>query len=145
MNLKSVVQWELKQIDKYSLLPHKFKNIGWVLVITALALGAIILFGDVYEEAKVYVSKILLTGLLLVVISKEKQEDEYINKLRMRSYTIAFIWAVVYTLFQPLINFAAFKLVKPESASYEEIPAWMIVWTLLCFQILFFHVYKKFR
>lgn len=90
--------------SKY-LLPHLYKKIGWCITIPLLIIG-ILLFplGDVlFEGAKwltfldkfpgQYTDEIvaagLIIGMLLVAFSKEKIEDEYINKVRLESLQIS--------------------------------------------------------
>ena len=44
--------------------------------------------------------------LLVISLSKEKIEDEFIDSLRSQSYRLAFIMAIVYSLVQPVVNYA---------------------------------------
>ncbi|QTE23370.1 hypothetical protein [Polaribacter cellanae] len=47
----------------------------------------------------------ILFGMLLISISKDKIEDEFIESLRSQSYRIAFILGILYSLLQPFINY----------------------------------------
>ncbi len=101
------------------LLPHRFKTIGWFILIPATLIGIYFLFTDFngfHLDAKVfalYADKILgethyfkiiktdisrtllavvfIIGGLMVGFSKEKNEDEYIANLRLSSL----LWAVL--------------------------------------------------
>ena len=55
---------------------------------------------------KPFLHGVLLIGLLIISVSKEKIENEFIVSLRSQSYRLAFILAIVYSLVQPLANFA---------------------------------------
>ena len=111
------------------LLPHRFKAIGWLLFIPCSLLGIAIITTDYRPDflnvylpnlltklngsilannqvnlANTVVGALLIIGGLLLVLSKEKQEDEYIAELRLN----ALLWAVVVNY---LLLLAAFLLV----------------------------------
>lgn len=105
-------------MTKALLLPHRFKKIGWFILVPATILGIILAIGDFDLEwisAKVFaiftdeiiggrklfsfintnitntvVGVLFLVGAMLTAFSREKQEDEYIEKLRLSSL----LWAV---------------------------------------------------
>lgn len=100
------------------LFPHRFKKIGWVILIPAAILGVIMILSDfeasfldfrvpavVHDEItggrsffqmiennllNEFVGICLIIGLLLVAFSKEKHEDEFISSIRLESL----VWAV---------------------------------------------------
>ena len=103
------------------LLPHKYKNVGWVLFILGLLAGIVLIFCDyevdalnmnvisIYSEQfmsndngyfKIIENSIvdeiialfIIIGGLLVGFSKEKVEDEFIYKLRKDSL----VWAIIF-------------------------------------------------
>lgn len=122
------------------LLPHVYKKIGWFILVPALVLGILCFtpindlsfpptewlqktFGEAIEEITMFM---LFTGLLLVSYSREKDEDEYIGRLRLESLQLAvivnyvlliiasFIWhwldflsVMMYNMFTILIIFIA--------------------------------------
>ncbi|MBI5325722.1 MAG: hypothetical protein HZB41_10720 [Ignavibacteriae bacterium] len=92
------------------LLPNRFKLIGWVLLIPSFILGILwlcdiryiiqapvfsiwgdkllsIIHKDIYNEL---VSAPLLISLLMITFAREKNEDEYISKIRLDSL----VWAI---------------------------------------------------
>jgi len=90
------------------LLPYRYKRIGWIILIPCLVLGLLkwAIIND--HQTLTYVVNIyyknvffdivttvlvagILAGALLVVFSKEKQEDEFIEKLRLSSFG----WAIL--------------------------------------------------
>lgn len=133
------------------LFSHKFKIAGLILLLPALALGVLFLFfnyepaffdwhvfaiADVGFNDAVYFDVIEnnvtneLAGILLIVsmvfvaFSREKQEDEYISKIRLESllwatyinygilvlslvflYNFAFFWVMIFNMFTLLIIF----------------------------------------
>ena len=103
------------------LLPHKYKDFGWVLFILGLLAGIVLIFSDyevdvlninvisIYSEQfmsndngyfKIIENSIvdeiialfIIIGGLLVGFSKEKVEDEFIYKLRKDSL----VWAIIF-------------------------------------------------
>ncbi|MHA7128451.1 hypothetical protein [Algoriphagus namhaensis] len=92
------------------LLPHKYQRLGWVL----LPLSVLLLFLSVYLEYEIswleiegireagfledsnenFTNELAILGtfisLFLIAFSKEKEEDEYIQKLRLESLLVAF-------------------------------------------------------
>jgi len=141
-------------MSKALLLPYRYKKIGWMILIPATILGIILIMGDLGSEwvtAKVFVlfseellggtksfyfrktnitntliGILFLVGALLTAFSREKQEDEYIEKQRLSSllwavwvnyilllisfvfiYGIAFVQVMIYNMFTVLIIFIA--------------------------------------
>ena len=141
------------------LLPHRYKKIGWMILIPATIMGIILIIGDFetqwfstrvfaifsdeiksgqfVEGGKVFsfihtnitntvVGVLFLLGAMLTAFSREKQEDEYIEKLRLSSllwavwvnylllllafifvYGFAFLNVMIYNMFTILIIFIA--------------------------------------
>jgi hypothetical protein len=93
---------------KTQLLPYRFKKLGWILLAPSLVLGLLkwyiindkqtltfvvnLYYKNVFFDI---VSTVLIAGMLagalLVVFSKEKTEDEFIDKLRLSSA----LWAIL--------------------------------------------------
>lgn len=101
------------------LLPHKYKKLGWIILVPVTILGMILIFSDFEAlaiQAKVFailndeflgkkesfsiiqtnitntiIGILFIVGALLVSFSKEKVEDEFIAKLRQTSL----LWAVL--------------------------------------------------
>lgn len=111
------------------LLPHKYKTIGWIILIPATVFGITLLaanFENIQIKASVFAlvsDEILgeshsfsfiktniaptlagvffIIGALLVSFSKEKREDEFIANLRLSSL----LWAVLVNYLLLLIAF----------------------------------------
>lgn len=146
MNMKSKMDCEQKRGMKFLnfKLPHNFKKIGWL----GFALVFLILLSTKYLEGNLEILKSILKKtsllfLLIVVFSKEKVEDEMIEKLRAQSYSFAFLGGVLYTLIQPIFNYIAFLLFKPENAVFEDLGDFQILWFMLTVYLMFFYYAKK--
>ncbi len=137
------------------LLPNRLKYIGWAITIPAFVLMILnlqygftfkfldyaakgvqkisfdngFLFNIQYNNFTDEIgSLVLLTGLLLIAFSKEKDEDERISKLRLESL----LWAV-------FINsvFIAISIIFFYSELFLKIMAYNICSTLILFIIRF--------
>jgi hypothetical protein len=91
---------------------------------------------------KPFLHGILLIGLLLISVSKEKIEDEYIDSLRSQSYRLAFILAIVYALLQPIVNVVVSYVLQQDN-EYEGFNYFQVLFFMLIVQILFFWKLKK--
>lgn len=85
------------------LLPHPYKFIGLVVFILALLLPIILgaLDGSSWEESahrRHIAQTAMLVGLLIIILSKEKLEDEFIDFCRLRAFRAALIAGIVYFL-----------------------------------------------
>ncbi|MGE7773136.1 hypothetical protein ACQKLP_00340 [Chitinophaga sp. NPDC101104] len=106
------------------LLPHVYKKIGWWLAIPAILftlcatseLGDWLstsekirnILGDATEEVGLIS---IFVGLLLISFSREKDEDEYISRLRLESLQLAviinYILLIIATLVFHWLDFLA--------------------------------------
>ena len=110
-------------ISKY-LLPHRLRNIGYILTLISSILGAMYLFWDIDPKCFFIGEKndllggeylflrksinfydellciMLVIGQILIAFSKEKIEDEYTQYLRLD----AFLWSVYANAILIIIN-----------------------------------------
>ncbi len=125
-------------------LPNHWKKIGWGLFFLSLGLLLLNRFVDVNHAIfKTILKNIILVGLLIITISKEKIEDELVENLRSKAFSFAFIIGVVYVLIQPLINYLVFLIVKPQNANYEDLGDFQILWFLLIVYLTAFWFLKR--
>jgi len=126
-------------------LPHSFKKVGILLVV----LSILFMFGrklfdiEVATTLKFVLKRLLLVGLLLIAISKEKIEDEMIRTIRGQAFTIAFIAGVVYTLIQPLINYVVAFFIEKDKEPLADLGDFQVLWFLLTMYLLFFYMIKR--
>lgn len=85
---------------------------------------------------------LLLLSMLVISISKEKTEDEYTMSLRTKSYALAFIVGVLYTIFQPYINYGVDTILSAEKVTFTQLGSFPIIWFMLFVQLSFYHVLK---
>ncbi len=145
MTLKSLLNCErksLKEMGKYQ-LPNYFKKIGiglFALSFLSLLINAFSINVFVYREIAKYG---MLIGMLLISISKEKIEDELITKLRMQSYTLAFIAGVFFALILPFMDYFVDLLFQTDKANLKDMGDWQILWILLSVQVFYFETLKR--
>jgi uncharacterized membrane protein len=140
------------------LLPNKFKKAGIILLIPSLVLGALFRFYDFafeflelpfgkkitpgnslnLDEKINLTDELALTGiivgLLLIAFAREKQEDEYINTIRLESLQ----WAV-------LINYVLLLIATwlVHGFPYIDVMMYNMLTVLVIFIIRFHVVLRK--
>ena len=146
MNLKSVSECEERRISKFInfKLPNFYKKIGW----TGFFLSFVILifakfFDGDYLILIEILKRLLLVFLLIVVISKEKMEDEMIKSIRSQAFSFAFVGAVAYTLLQPVINLIVSLIVRPDKVIFEDLGDFQVLWFMMIVYLVVFMKLKK--
>ncbi|MEZ4782179.1 MAG: hypothetical protein R2816_11700 [Flavobacteriaceae bacterium] len=148
MNLKKTTECERTKLesflDKFQ-LPNVFKKIGLTILALSFLLLTIIKFTDSEPLwARPLLKQGMLIGLLIISISREKIEDELIQTLRSKSYSLAFIIGVIYIMLQPLtnqiVNFILGTSEAPDNLGYVQVLLFMLL-----IQVGFFEVLKRNR
>lgn len=144
MNLTQICENEQKSANRFKLLSHSFKTIGFGgLIISTLA---VLFFRFVMQDATILLSvsaKLVLVFMLLISISKEKIEDEMINKLRIQSYSFAFVMGVIYALAMPVADFLVDSALTMKTSDYSEMSSSILIWFMLFTQIAYFQLLKR--
>lgn len=123
-------------------LSHQFKKVGYVIAVVAFILMIGRKYIDNSEWIRPILHGILLVGLLIISLSKEKLEDEFIDSLRSQSYRLAFLIAIVYSLVQPLVNYGVGTLFN-ENEELQSFDYFQILFFMLIVQLMFFWQLKK--
>ncbi len=145
MTIKSILNCErekLKEMDKYQ-LPNYFKKIGLGLFVISFISLFINAFSINAPEFRLMSRYGMLIGMLIISISKEKIEDELITKLRMQSYTFAFIAGVFFSLVMPFVDYLVDLLFQTNEALLKDMGDWQILWILLSVQVFYFETLKR--
>jgi len=146
MNLKSISDCEDQRIQKFInyKLPNHFKKIGWIgFVLSFVILIATKFFDGDYSILVDILKRLLLVFLLIVIMSKEKVEDEMIKSIRSQAFSFAFVGAVAYTLLQPVINVIVASIFKPEKAIFNDLGDFQILWFMMMIYLVVFIKLKK--
>ena len=141
---QSICEKEKSYVEKMNKfqLHHKYKKIGYIISFSAFALMIAKKFIDEPNWVKPVLSGILLVGMLLISLAKEKLEDEYLESLRSQSYRIAFILVILYALVQPFINFGV-GLLFDETEKLEGLNYFQILFYMLVVQLMVFWQLKR--
>lgn len=134
------------------LLPNKFKKVGLILLVPSFLLFAFTQFADggwpwlstgwgkeFWEymiDLQVQLLGGAIAGLLIIAFSREKQEDEYINSVRLESLQ----WAV---LINYIFLIAATFLV--EGLNFIDVMGYNMLTVLIIFIVRFHLVLGKNR
>ena len=133
---------EDKKKHKAGLLPHYFKKIGMVLLIMAFIPAIIVKYIGIElaqaskEVFKILLMNIVILSLLLVAFAKDKVEDEKTIFFRVKSLTIAFIWAVLFVVLKPLTDVIFKNKIENENAQG-------LVLSMLFVYLIFYYLQKR--
>ena len=148
MSLRNTEHCERTKLESFLSkvqLPHVYKKIGFIIVISAFLIKMGFKFvADEPLWIPPLFKQIMLIGLLIISLSKEKIEDELIETLRSKSYALAFIIGVGYTMLQPLANYIVDSVMgkqePPSDIGYVQVLLFMLL-----IQVGFFEVLKRNR
>lgn len=149
MTTKDIIEHEKrsfhKQMKELKLLPHKYFKIGvGLIIVTLITIVSLKIMGD-YAIAIQLVKNIMLVSLLLIAISKDKEEDEMTLKLRSQAFVLAFIWGVLYATVQPIISMIANFILFDSPEKWAGMSMYQVLLFMLLIQIAFYHGAKRMR
>jgi hypothetical protein len=139
MSKQTICERERSHLDKMNKfqLGNQFKKIGYMIAIGAF----ILMIGRKYIEDSEWIRPILhgilLIGLLIISLSKEKVEDEFMDSLRSQSYRLAFLMAILYSLAQPIVNYGLAVLFN-QNDELEYFDYFQVLFFMLIVQLMFF-------
>lgn len=149
MNAKKIIECEQKRFRKLInlRLPAKFLNVGIAIILLSIVMmfvRAFALDGET-EWLKLLLQQTLLVGMLIMSISKDKEEDEMIITLRSQSYTIAFVVGVLYALVMPYVEFGVDSVVESNVSKFKSLGDFQVLLFMLMIQLMIFHNLKRYR
>ncbi len=103
---------ESESINFNALLPVKFKYAGYVVACSAFLAAALInVTGsmDNFEKHTFLFTAIrclILAGLFLVAVSRDKVEDELVGLIRLKAFELSFRWGVLYVIVDSILPMA---------------------------------------
>lgn len=146
MNLKSIQECEERAMQRWLnfKFPNYMKRVGWgAFILFMVAIFSTKLFEGDFTILKHILRRLILVSLFVVVLSKEKVEDERIKKLRGQAFTSTFLLAVLYVLIQPVVNFIVNQLLGDSEGLFQDLGDFVILWFLLIVYLMFFNFSKK--
>lgn len=149
MNKEELINCERRRFEKWLnfRLPHSFLRVGVVVAIASIAVmffRAFVMEGDT-EWLKEITKKTLLVGMLIMSLSRDKEEDEMVIALRMQSYAIAFVVGVIYALVMPYVEYGVSNVVNDGGEAYKNLGDFQVLLFMLMIQLMFYHNLKRYR
>ncbi|WP_417197196.1 hypothetical protein [Bizionia sp.] len=148
MKLKEIETCERTKLELFLnkvRLPHSFKKLGFIiLILSFIGVTGFKFIDDLPTWSIQTLKHAMLLGLLIMSLSKEKIEDELIETLRSKSYSLAFIIGVGYTMLQPLANFIVDFFLEEQLVVGTTSHIQVLLFMLLI-QVGFFEVLKRNR
>lgn len=146
MNKDGFLEREFKSLQKVLKfrLPHVFKKVGvisFILSISCYLIGASDLFES--ELLKLIGQKLMLLSLLTYALSKEIVEDEFIFQIRSQSFSLAFVFGVMYSIYQPIVNYFVYDIINKAPAEYSNIGEFEVLMFMLMVYVGIFKLLKR--
>jgi len=118
---------------EFAFLHNRFKWLGLGLILAAFVVAGVSRpnYDSVKDGAGLLVQVFLLLGLLTVICSRQKVEDEYINHVRL----IALQWALIALIFLRL----SWKTIGYFTGDESWMPQWHINALLEIYLLLFYY------
>lgn len=132
---------QLKKMNKFQ-LGNSYKKVGIIIAIVSFLFMILRKYVEDSEWVRPILHGFLLFGLLIISVSKEKLEDEFVDSLRSQTYRLAFILAIVYALVQPLINYGVAVLLHQDD-ELQGFSYFQVLFFMLIVQLLFFWQLKR--
>ncbi len=129
---------ESESINFNALLPVKFKYAGYVIACLAFLAAALInLTGliDNFEKSSFLSTAIrclIVVGLFLVAVSRDKVEDELVGLIRLKAFELSFRWGVLYVIVDSILPMAGIGM-----------SGFSLVFSMLILYLLVFNSKKK--
>ncbi|MFA0964223.1 hypothetical protein AB9P05_20615 [Roseivirga sp. BDSF3-8] len=146
-SLQKILVCEAKSLNRFNLLSNRYKQIGFLLTAaSAIVLTLLYTLDTGGSFWRVFTQNVLLLSMLLISISREREEDEYTLSLRMRSYMLGLVCGVLYVVFQPYVIYFITPLLRGgEMKEVIEFPAFPVIWFILFVQIGFYYLLRASR
>ncbi len=130
--------------DQYELrlLPNYFKKIAWGIIISSFIFQKVAISYNLSIDWSIS-TKILeigiLTGLLLLMITKNKVEDELISKIRLQAFASSFIFSIICFIISSVFNLLDSEVLHITNKAFSMLFN-MFFWYFITFR---FMLYKR--
>jgi hypothetical protein len=149
MKTESYMQKEQRALQKLInfRLPRQFMTVGLVLALSSIGLMFLreTLFGEESLLIRDALQRALLIGMLVMSITRDREEDEMTIQLRMQSYGWAFIMGVIYALIMPFVEFGVSSVVNGDGETFKSLGDFQVLLFMLMVQLMCYHVLKRYR
>ncbi|MCK5678701.1 MAG: hypothetical protein KAH72_09540, partial [Flavobacteriaceae bacterium] len=138
MNKSKILDCERSRIEKMIKfqLPNKYIKIGiGIFLATFLSFIVLKIMGLNSEFTKLILRSIMLVSLLVISVSKDKEEDEMVKLIRVQSYALAFVIGVLFAVIQPVINYLVSFVVNTDKTIYSNLGDFQVLIFMLMIQL----------
>jgi len=129
----------------FPLLPSSFKWIGILIAVLAIVAMLLVRYSGV-EQMEFYkdmAKHVILIGLFLIVLTREKEEDERIVQLRYRAFAFSFVLMTITLLLIPFIIILFDSLMGNFPLEWENQSIFFIMTYYLSMYLTYFQSFKK--
>lgn len=131
----------LRKYKGYPQLPSFMKWVGWTLSLLSILTGIALKSAEMYDGTVKYAAiSLVLVGLLIVSISRDKIEDEMTESLRAKSFSYAIVWGVLFTVISVAMALFSEGVVGEEININVDTPAVLV--SMLVIHLINFNLFK---
>lgn len=115
---KTCVEKEYESIERWATykLPNKIKPLGWVIAISCFIAFLWLAKQDNTSFLILYSLKTIgVLGLAMIVLAKEKIDDEMQDVLRGKAMLFAFVCTILFMIITPYITTLFSAIIKPDN------------------------------
>ena len=148
MKTNKILDCERTRIDKMInfQLPNRFIKIGiGIFIVTFASFIVLKLISLNSDFTKLVLRSIMLISLLVISVSKDRDEDELVKLIRVQSYALAFVIGVLFAVIQPVINYLVGLVVSTDKTIYTNLGDFQVLIFMLMIQLNFFYFLKRMR
>ena len=148
METSKILDCERTRIEKMMnfQLPNRYIEIGiGVFIVTFISFIVLKLISLNSDFTKLILRSIMLISLLVISVSKDKDEDELVKLIRVQSYALAFVIGVLFAVIQPVINYLVGLVFSTDKTIYTNLGDFQVLIFMLLIQLNFFYFLKRMR
>jgi len=148
MKTNKIIDCERTRIERMInfQLPNRFIKIGiGIFIVTFVSFFVLKLISLNSDFTKLILRSIMLISLLVISVSKDKEEDEMVKLIRVQSYALAFVIGVLFAVIQPVINYLVGLVVSTDKTIYTNLGDFQVLIFMLMIQLNFFYFLKRMR
>ena len=148
MKTNKIIDCERTRIERMInfQLPNRFIKIGiGIFIVTFVSFFVLKLISLNSDFTKLILRSIMLISLLVISVSKDKEEDEMVKLIRVQSYALAFVIGVLFAVIQPVINYLVGLVVSTDKTIYTNLGDFQVLIFMLLIQLNFFYFLKRMR
>ena len=113
-----------------NLLPNYFKKIGLGFILATVVFLVVVKISGIHftaekiEMLKIILSDVFLLGMMIIVFSKEKDEDELTMLIRMKALASAVVFVVIFKIVNDIFHLISQSPIETMNGYFFQMKVW---------------------